>query len=76
MPKEDPAKRGTLWRSSLLLCCIIVGIVMYLETEYEYPSQGRVSEVVPVFSSSASLRLSEQIKVLEEKVDTLQKRYV
>jgi hypothetical protein len=62
------------WRSSLLVSFILIGSVLYLESEYKYLSEGKLSESMPAFSSSASLKLNEQVKALQEKVDILQKR--
>jgi len=61
-------------RSSLLISFILIGSVLYLESEYKYLSEGKLSESMPGFSSSASLKLNEQVKALQEKVDILQKR--
>jgi len=67
---------GIWWRSSLLFSCIIIGSVLYIESEYKYLSEGKLSESMPTFSSRASPKLNEQIKALQEKVDMLQKRCV
>jgi hypothetical protein len=71
LEKSGPEK---WWRSGLLISFILIGSVLYLESEYKYLSEGKLSESMPAFSSSASLKLNEQIKVLQEKVDVLQKR--
>ena len=70
------SRPGVWWRSSLLFSCIILGSVLYMGSEYKYLSEGKLSESMPAFPSSASLKLNEQIKALQEKVDILQKRYV
>jgi hypothetical protein len=69
-------KRGhrLWWRPSLLFSCINIGILLYLESKYRYLSKGML-ESMPAFSSSASPKLNEQIKALQEKVDILQKRF-
>jgi hypothetical protein len=58
----------------LLISFILIGSVLYLESEYKYLSEGKLSELMPASSSSASLKLNEQVKALQEKVDILQKR--
>jgi len=67
--KNGPEK---WWRSGLLISFILIGSALYLESEYL--SGGKLSESMPVFSSSTSAKLNEQIEVLQEKVDILQKR--
>jgi len=47
-----------------------------MESKYKYLSEGELSESMPTFSSSASPKLEEEIKALQEKVDMLQKRCV
>ena len=60
----------------MLFSCIIIGSVLYMESKYKYLSEGELSESMPTFSSSASPKLEEEIKALQEKVDMLQKRCV
>ena len=67
---------GIWWRSSLVFSCIIIGSILYMESEYKFLSEGKLSESMPAVSSSASPKLNEQIKALQEKVDMLQKRCV
>ena len=62
------------WRSGLLISFILIGSALYMENEYKYLSEEKLSESMPAFSSSASLKLNEQVKALQEKVDILQKR--
>lgn len=61
------------WRSSLLSGCIVLVSILYMTSESKYLSEGKFSES---FFTSASSKLNEQIKTLQEKVDILQKRYV
>jgi hypothetical protein len=64
---------GIWWRSSLLLSYIIVGFLLYLES---WHGNRTISMLMPTSGSSASTKLNDQIKALQEKVDILQKRYV
>lgn len=52
-------KRGPWlwWRSSLLFSCIIIGFLLYLESENRYPSKGKITELVPASPSSNSSKL-------------------
>jgi hypothetical protein len=71
-------KRGhrLWWRSSLLFSCIIIGFLLYLESEYRYLGEGKLFSMSPALSSSASSKVNDQIKALQEKVGIFQKRYV
>jgi len=74
-PAFDKRGPGLWWRSSLIFSCIIIGFLLYLESEYRYVSNGKITEIVPASPSSVPLKLNEQIKALEKKVNILQKRY-
>jgi hypothetical protein len=63
---------GIWWRSSLLLSCVIIGSVLYKESEYRYLSEGNLQSVP--LRRSTSPKINEQIKRLQEMVDILQKR--
>ena len=62
-----------VWLSSLLFSGIFVGYIHYIT----FPSHNLYKSIPAFQSSSASiLKLKEEIKALQQKIDILQRRYV